>query len=59
MREISREILKIGEHILIDGIEYVVKLGGCDDVPCELVDKDEDDCDFDFVCRYNTHLEKK
>ena len=34
MREISTEKIKIGEHVLIDGVEYVVKEAD-PDIPCE------------------------
>ena len=38
MREISTESLKVGEHIIVDGVEYVAKDGtpcdGCDLFDC-------------------------
>lgn len=36
MREISTEFLKVGEHIVVDGVEYVAKenTGDCED--CDL-----------------------
>ena len=34
MRELSTERIKIGEHILIDGVEYVAEEGGgCEECP--------------------------
>ena len=33
MREISTKKLKIGEHILVDGVEYVAEEGCCYDCP--------------------------
>ena len=30
MREISTEKIKIGEHVMIDGVEYVAEEGSCD-----------------------------
>lgn len=36
MREISTEKIKIGEHFLIDGVEYVAEEGdGCDSCPTD------------------------
>ena len=31
MREISTKKLEIGEHVMIDGVEYVAEEGSCDD----------------------------
>ena len=52
MREISTEKIKIGEHVIIDGVEYVSEEGSCGG--CEL--DSIEDCDLDFLCPANGKL---
>lgn len=54
MREISTEKIKIGEHVIIDGEEYVAKEGdGCDICPVP-----QGDSVFCGLCPIGGHIEK-
>ena len=54
MREISTEKIKIGEHVLIDGVEYLAKEGdGCDICPVP-----QGDSVFCGLCPIGGHIEK-
>ena len=46
MREISTEKVKIGEHFIVDGVEYMAEEGGCNS--CELYETAP--CNLAFLC---------
>lgn len=54
MREISTKNIEIGEHILIDDVEYVAVEGSCG--ACEL--GDYSDCDYALFCPVGGKLTK-
>ena len=50
MREISTEEIKIGEHVLIDGVEYVANKADQDDVCKGCAFRDNESCSDFIVC---------
>ena len=50
MREISTEEIKIGEHVLIDGVEYVANKADQDDVCKGCAFRDNEPCSDFIVC---------
>ena len=55
MREISTEKIRIGEHVMIDGVEYVAEEGCCDScITCQ----DTGTCGFELFCPVGGKLTK-
>lgn len=53
MREISTKKIEIGEHVLMDGVEYVAEVGSC--VACDF---DYSICDYALFCPVGGKLTK-
>ena len=55
MREISTKKIEIGEHVMIDGVEYVAEEGCCDScITCQ----DTGSCGFELFCPVGGKLTK-